>query len=110
MDEKIVSSFNIYKLDIELLKPSFVTVEGKQECVLRLPCLEEAVSHYTGYSLFNRVSDNMAFRQARLILGISDPPTDANALKEYIVYVNAKTGRQQDMLVIIDTGRGKLVM
>lgn len=30
--------------------------------------------------------------------------------REYIVYVNAKSGIQQDMLVIIDTGRGKLVM
>ena len=30
--------------------------------------------------------------------------------REYIVYVNAKTGLQQDMLVIIDTGRGKLVI
>jgi len=30
--------------------------------------------------------------------------------KEYLVYVNAETGRQENMLVIIDTGRGKLVM
>jgi len=30
--------------------------------------------------------------------------------REFIIYVNAKTGRQEDALVIIDTGRGKLVM
>ena len=30
--------------------------------------------------------------------------------KEYLVYVNAETGRQESMLVIIDTGMGKLVM
>ena len=35
--------------------------------------------------------------------------TNANG-KEYLVYVNAGTGRQENMLVIIDTGRGKLVM
>jgi germination protein YpeB len=35
----------------------------------------------------------------------------ANAYgKEYLVYVDAETGRQENMLVIIDTGRGKLVM
>ena len=28
--------------------------------------------------------------------------------KEYIIYVNAETGRQEDILVVIDTGRGKL--
>jgi hypothetical protein len=35
--------------------------------------------------------------------------TNANG-KEYLIYVNAETGRQENMLVIIDTGRGKLVM
>jgi len=30
--------------------------------------------------------------------------------RQFIIYVNAKTGRQEDALVIIDTGRGKLVM
>ncbi|MCL2772111.1 MAG: germination protein YpeB [Oscillospiraceae bacterium] len=30
--------------------------------------------------------------------------------KEYIVYVDAATGKQEETLVLIDTGRGKLVM
>ena len=91
MGKDKINLYNIYKLDIELLLSSFTYAYGKQECILNMPHLEEAASNSAQYRLTNRTADNMAFRQALIMLGINNSQFNADSLLEYIVYVAFNT-------------------